>query len=135
MIFHFASCLKKYFSKSNCLPIVICFEEIPNYVNCPGYQNKWYPIEKANPKLIKKAWVFTQLTLKLIWFTDNSLSFSIAIKYAHIQINMFKANFCVLCFICFIKYNASHNNVRTLQSSCFRNSNPDLFWAHPESNL
>jgi len=33
--------------------------------------------------LIKKAWVFTQLTLKLIWFTDNSLSFSIAIKYAH----------------------------------------------------
>ena len=33
------------------------------------YQRKWYPIEKANTQLIKKAWVFTQLSWKLICFT------------------------------------------------------------------
>ena len=33
---------------SNCLPIVIYFEEIPKYLKCHAYQRKWYPIEKAN---------------------------------------------------------------------------------------
>ena len=55
------------------LPIVIYFEEIPNYLKCPGYQNKRYPIEKANTQLNKKAWVFTQLTWKLICFSDVRL--------------------------------------------------------------
>ena len=47
------------------LKLVIYFEEIPNYLKCPRYQTKWYPIEKANTQLNKKAWVFTQLTWKL----------------------------------------------------------------------
>ena len=26
----------------------------PNYLKCPGYQTKWYPIEKVNTQLNKK---------------------------------------------------------------------------------
>ena len=33
---------------------------------------KWYPIEKSNTQLIKKAWVFTQLAWKLSCFTDDN---------------------------------------------------------------
>ena len=60
---------EKVIEISNCLPIVIYFEEIPNYKKCPGYQTKCYPIETANTQLNKKAWVFSQLTGKLICFT------------------------------------------------------------------
>ena len=52
--------------------IVVYFEEIPNYLKCPRYQTKWYPIEKANTQLNEIAWVFNQLTWKPIILFHNS---------------------------------------------------------------